>query len=71
MKLIGSYTGLTCVTLLAGSPPEVAGDKYKLFSVNYGETIGPKREDFANFDKPGFRMVLNQFAKFMKETKGT
>lgn len=71
LKLISETTGLTCVSLIAGAPPDTPKGAYKISTVNYGQTIGTKPRDFASFDKEAFSAkVLNQFARFLQETKG-
>jgi hypothetical protein len=70
LKLISDYTGLSCVSLIAGAPPAEGARNYTIATVHYGVTRGPVPRDFAGFDPGAFsKDVLGTFAKFLANTQ--
>lgn len=69
LKLISDVTGFECLTLLAGSAGETPGEKVTMGAVHYGKTSEVHPRDFARFDPPAYRTVLQQFARFLEGGK--
>lgn len=70
LKLIGAYTGLTAITLLAGAPVG-NGEEYVIGAVNYGKSNDAAPRPFNEWDPEGFdKNVIEQFTRFLNATRG-
>lgn len=69
LKLIGDVTGFQCLTLLAGESPDDPTKKVAVAAVHYGRTAEAHPRDFTTYDSNGYRLVMQQFAKFVDHGK--
>lgn len=70
LKVLARKTGLPCMTLLAGRPPETREGGYLTSSVHIGESLGSKL-NFSHWDPKGYSdNVLGQFSLFLQSTSG-
>jgi hypothetical protein len=66
LKKIAQLTGLSYITLLAGCPPKPGQSRCHIAAVHFRETKDRVPKNFGQWDIPGFRVVLDQFGKFLK-----
>ncbi|EKM49402.1 uncharacterized protein PHACADRAFT_33465 [Phanerochaete carnosa HHB-10118-sp] len=54
LKAITHYTGLPCISLLAGGAPDTRDKDYHFVGIHVGESIGPAVLNFCQFDQAGY-----------------
>lgn len=69
LKLISEYTGLTTVSLIAGTP-NTEDNEYVIGIINYGTSSGTVQLTFIDWDREGFdKNVVSQFTHFLNATR--
>lgn len=72
LQALAHQTGMRCMTLLAGEPPETEGGEYRYMAVHVGESADPVPQNLSTYDPMGYtENIIAQFIKFVQSTSRT
>lgn len=70
LNILSTYTGFTCLTLVAGAPRPDDKDGYDFCAVHHGDTKDTVPKNFGTHDPEVFQTWSQTFCNFVRAAKG-